>query len=61
MYFPQLMLLAMVAATLVFCRLASQYVHPEPTLYDRMLMQDCRKFFHDRKNDNKQKDNHAIP
>ena len=29
------MLLAMISGALVFCRLAAQYVHPQPTLYDR--------------------------
>ena len=31
------MLMAMITAALVFFRLAAQYVHPQPTLYDKVL------------------------
>lgn len=37
LFTSQLMLLAMISGALVFCRLAAQYVHPKPTVYDRLL------------------------
>ena len=57
LYVTQLMLLAMISGSMMFFRLASQYIHTKPTLYDtwmeRLRQQQQRNKVHQDVADNK--------